>query len=358
MIHFVIAFFSIVVLAALHEFGHFIVAKKCGVKVEEFGIGYPPRIWGKQFGETFYSLNWLPFGAFVKMEGEEGEVDSPTSFSNQSIANKIWITLGGVISFWLISVVIYSFLSLAGSRMIVQNDNFANLSDFQVGIFEVAKNSPAEEVGLQPGDMVEKIIYEGDEISPTTIKEMQDFVGNHLGKELTLIVERGETEIEKRVLAREDYPDDQGPIGVALLRTAIEKYPWYLAPVQGVKETWNSTVAVVRTYSVIFGNLFRGEFKEENLVSSVGIFQIIAKSQEFGFYYFLSLMAFLSINLAVFNSLPIPLVDGGRAFFLIIEVIRNEPIPQKIEEKINLVSFIFLGGLVIWVTVRDIINLF
>jgi regulator of sigma E protease len=101
-----------------------------------------------------------------------------------------------------------------------------------------------------------------------------------------------------------------------------------------------------------------GEFQDENLVSSIGIFQMIAQSQDFGFLYFLSFMALISINLAVFNSLPIPLVDGGRVAFLLVEAIRKKPLPEKIEKRINVTSFALLGTLVIWVTIRDIINLF
>ncbi len=358
MISFLIAFFSIVVLAALHELGHFLIAKKCGVKVEEFGIGLPPRIFSKKMGETIYSFNWLPFGAFVRLEGEEEKVDTPTSFSNQPIKNKILITLGGVISFWLIAILIYSFLSFYGSRVVVQGPGLDNLSDFKVGIFSVAENSPAQKSGLQSGDFIEKITIKDKTLEPTKIGEIQDFIDNHLGETLKITIKRGDQKIKKEVLARSSSPENQGPIGVSLVRTGLQKYPWYLSVWEGIKKTWEGTVLVVKFYGSMFSKLFQGEFNDENLVSSIGIFQMIAKSQEFGLFYFLSFIAFIAINLAVFNSLPIPLVDGGRVAFFLIEAIRNKPIPEKIENNINLVSFVFLGGLIIWVTIRDIINLF
>ncbi len=358
MIQLIIAFLSIVILAALHEFGHFLIAKKCGVEVEEFGIGYPPRIFAKKIGGTVYSFNWLPLGAFVKMEGEETDIDSPTSFSNQSVRDRIWITLGGVISFWLIAIVIYSFLFLNGGRVVVQDSNLQNLKDFEVAIFNVADDSPAEKMGLWPGDTIQKISFQEKEVVPTTIEEVQNFVDSHLGNEINLVIERGEEKIEKSVLARDSFPDDEGPLGVTLVRTAFQKPVWYLAIWRGITITWNNTVMIVKSYGLMLSKLINGDFQSDSLVSSVGIFQMIAESQEFGLSYFLSFMAFLSINLAVFNSLPIPLVDGGRVLFLLIEVIRNEPISEKIQEKVNLVSFVFLGGLVIWVTIRDIINLF
>jgi regulator of sigma E protease len=358
MVNFLIAFFSIVVLATLHELGHFLIAKKCGVKVEEFGLGFPPRILGKKIGETIYSFNWIPLGAFVKMEGEEEKVDSVTSFSNQPIKNKIWITLGGVISFWLIAILIYTFLFSQGARVAIQDSENQNLTNFQVGIFSVVKNSPAGQANIQPGDMIKSISYETEEIEPETIEEVQNFISDHSGEKVKIVLKRGDQIIEKEVLAREEHPENEGAIGVSLLRTGILQYPWYLSFWKGIQTTWENTIMTIRSYGMMMQQIVGGEFQDENLVSSIGIFQMIAQSQDFGFLYFLSFMALISINLAVFNSLPIPLVDGGRVAFLLVEAIRKKPLPEKIEKRINVTSFALLGTLVIWVTIRDIINLF
>ena len=358
MISFIIAFFSIIILAALHEFGHFFIAKKCGVTVEEFGIGYPPRIFGKKIGETLYSLNLLPFGAFVKMEGEEESIDSPTSFSSQSIRNKILITLGGVISFWLVAIIIFSTIFYLGYGTVIDDGDYSDLSDFKVRIIEIAELSPAETAGLKIGDTIKKISFEEEEIFPLKIISAQSFINSHLGDEVSIFVERGEDVIEKSLIVRDSFPEGEGAMGVALIRTAIEKYPWYLAIHQGIIRTWDNTIMVLEGYGLMFSSFFNDTSPEGEMVGPIGVFRIVAQSQEFGAIYFLSFIALISINLAVFNSLPIPLVDGGRVFFLFIEWVRQKPISKKIQEKIDFASFIFLGSLIVWVMVKDIINLF
>lgn len=358
MINFIIAFFSIIVLAALHELGHFLIAKKCGVKVEEFGIGYPPRICGKKIGETFYSLNFLPLGAFVKMEGEEKSLDTSTSFSNQSIKNKILITLGGVMSFWLIAIVIFSTIFYLGYGTIVDDNDSSNLNTFKVRIVEVVKSSPAGETGLKIGDTIKEMSFGEEKIFPLKINDVQSFVNHHSGKKIDILIKRGNKDLQKSLTVRSSFPKNEGAMGVALVRTAIEKYPWYSAILQGTIKTWNGTVMVVKGYGLMFNNFLRGIPSGGEMVGPIGVFNMITRSQQFGVVYFLSFIAFISINLAVFNSLPIPLVDGGRVFFLILEWIRKKPISQMIQEKIDFASFVFLGSLIIWVTVKDIINLF
>ena len=358
MISFIIAFFSIIVLAALHEFGHFFIAKKCGVKVEEFGIGYPPRIFSKKIGETIYSLNLLPLGAFVKMEGEEKDIDNPSSFSNQSIRNKTLITLGGVISFWLIAIVIFSTIFSLGYGTIIDDADYSGLSDFKVRIIEVVELSPADEVGLKMGDTIKKMSFGEEEVFPLKIIDVQSFVNAHSGKDINILIERGDEEIEKSLIVRDSFPEEEGAMGVALIRTAVEKHSWYSAIFQGIIRTWDSTIMVLNGYGSMVNNFLMGVPSGGEMVGPIGVFQMVAQSQEFGTVYFLSFIALISINLAVFNSLPIPLVDGGRVLFLFIEWIRKRPISQKIQEKIDFASFVFLGSLIIWVMVRDIINLF
>ena len=358
MISFIIAFFSIIVLAALHELGHFFVAKKCGVKVEEFGIGYPPRIFGKKIGETLYSINLLPLGAFVKMEGEEDKVNNLNSFSKQSIKNKILITSGGVVSFWLIAIIIFSFIFYLGYGTIIDDNDYPNLSDFKVRILEISELSPAEESGLKMGDTIKKISIGEEYISPLKISEVQSFVNTHLGERADILIERNNEVIERSLIIRGSFPEDEGAIGIALIRTAVEKYPWYLAISQGITRTWDGTVMILDGYASMINNFFRGIPSEGGMVGPIGVFQMVAQSQEFGTIYFLSFIALISINLAVFNSLPIPLVDGGRVFFLAIEWIRKRPISQKVQERIDFTSLVFLGILIVWVMVKDIINLF
>src|SRR3990167_7246042 len=136
-----IAFFSLIALMIIHEFGHFIIAKKFGVRVEEFGIGYPPRLFGKKFGDTLYSVNLIPLGAFVKIFGEEGDVHDPKSFSNLAIWKRILIVLGGVLAFWVAAVIIFSLLFSIGAKVPVGDQDIDGATNVDVTVMSVEKNS-------------------------------------------------------------------------------------------------------------------------------------------------------------------------------------------------------------------------
>src|SRR3989338_4639833 len=149
----VIAFFSLIVLMVIHEFGHFIIAKKFGVHVEEFGVGYPPRLFGKQLGETLYSVNLIPLGAFVKIRGEEGGIDDVRSFSSLAMWKRILIVLGGVIAFWVAAIIIFSVLFGIGASVPVGDEDIQGVP-VNVVVTKVAQDSPADLAGLKPGDMI------------------------------------------------------------------------------------------------------------------------------------------------------------------------------------------------------------
>ena len=152
-----IAFLSLIILMIIHEFGHFIIAKKFGVRVDEFGIGYPPRIYGKKIGETIYSINWLPLGAFVRIYGEEGGLDDYRSFSNLKIWKRVLIVVGGVAAFWLAAIVIFSIVFAMGTNLPVGDQDVQGLTNAQVIIVSVSPNSPASQVGLKGGDAIKDI---------------------------------------------------------------------------------------------------------------------------------------------------------------------------------------------------------
>src|SRR3989338_2332535 len=153
LITLLIAFLSLIILMIIHEFGHFIIAKKFGVRVEEFGIGYPPRIFGKRFGETIYSVNLIPLGAFVKIYGEESDVDDYRSFSGLAIWKRILIVLGGVIAFWVAAIIIFSVLFGIGAKVPVGDEDIQGVP-VNVVVTKVAQDSPADLAGLKPGDMI------------------------------------------------------------------------------------------------------------------------------------------------------------------------------------------------------------
>src|SRR3989344_4741740 len=177
------AFIGLVGLMVIHEFGHFILAKKFGIKVEEFGIGYPPRLFGKKIGETVYSVNLLPFGAFVKVYGEQGGIEDYHSFSGKPMWQRLAIVFGGVISFWVAAAIILGIVAgVWGLPAAVADDENQRLADPKVQIIGVSPNSPAESSGLKVGDSI---------IGFGKVKDFQGFIGANKGEEISLSIKRG-----------------------------------------------------------------------------------------------------------------------------------------------------------------------
>jgi len=353
-----IAFFSLIGLIVLHEFGHFILAKKFGVKVEEFGIGLPPRIFGKKIGETLYSLNLLPFGAFVKLYGEEGKMEDQRSFSQKPIWQRALIVLGGVLTFWLISAILLSIVMGLGAPTVISDEENEILIAPKVQIAAIASNSPAEKAGIKPGDTIKQLTINNQQLTINKVKELQELIEKYKGQEITLTIERGKEVFEVSLIPRVSPPEGEGAMGVALVRTAIKSYPWYQAPWQGILATGNLTVAVIQGWIKALGNIFRGLPTGAQLMGPVGIFSLFTQVSQLGIVYFLQFIAIISIYIALFNILPIPVVDGGKLLFLGIEKLRGKALNQKIEQNINAIFFTLLIALLIWVTIKDIARLF
>lgn len=355
----IIAFISLIVLMIIHEFGHFIIAKKFGVKVEEFGIGYPPRIFGKKFGETLYSVNLIPLGAFVKIYGETADIDDYRSFSNLTIFKRALIVLGGVIAFWLAAVVIFSFMSLIGAQVPIGDQDIQGISGASVKITAVMSDSPAQISGIKPGDVL--ISYKAkdesqSENSANKISDFQDFAQKNKGKEVVLKVRRDNQVIDITLTPRLSYPPDQGPVGFALQRFAdvVKKHPWYQAPVQGVIYTGKITWEAYRGLAKVFGDLFSGKGlpPEAQLAGPVGITIFLARAADFGLGFFLYFIGSLAVLVAIFNALPIPALDGGKLLFLLIESVKRKPVSVKTEQTITITFFAILILMSIFVTIK------
>jgi len=354
------AFISLIGLIVLHEFGHFILAKRFGVKVEEFGIFLPPRLIGKKIGETIYSLNLLPLGAFVKVRGEEGGIESADSFPGRPIWQRALIILGGVVSFWIISVILLSIVMGMGVPTAISDEENENLIDPKVQIAAIAPGSPAEEAEIKPGDTIKQLIINNQQLTINKVKEVQELTEKYKGEEVTLTIQRGKEIFDVRLVPRVSPPEGEGPMGVALVRTAIKSYPWYLAPVKGIEACLKITGAYTTGLVQILGNLIQGKGLplEAPVMGPVGIVSLMTQFVKLGITYYLQFLAIISIGLAILNILPIPALDGGKLLFLGIEAARKRPISQKIEQQITAVFFALLIALIIWVTIKDIAKLF
>lgn len=352
-----IAFISLIGLMVLHEFGHFIIAKKLGIKVEEFGIGYPPRLFAKKIGETLYSLNLVPFGAFVKIYGEQSRQKDKASFSERPIFHRVLVVLGGVISFWLIAVLLLSLVMTIGAYVAIEDEAQAAINP-RVQIMAVAPDSPAGTAGLQAGDVIKQLSVSDIRFSIDKVKQVQELTNQHLGEEIVLKIQRGGQDFDVKLAPRPNPPSGQGAIGVTLVRTALEKYAWYLAPQKGISATLDLTSAVLQGWLGVLNNLFSGKETGVQIMGPVGIFAMFGQVAKMGASYFLQFVAMIAVYLALFNLLPIPALDGGKLLFLGIEAVRQKPVSFRIEQKITGFFFAFLIALMILVTIQDIIRIF
>jgi len=346
----------------VHELGHFVFAKRAGIKVEEFGFGFPPRIFGIKKGETIYSLNLLPLGGFVRIFGEDrpkkSKANDQRAFYNHSIKTRAKILIAGVAMNFLLAIVLLSFGYWLGLPAMIEDNETANLNDVKVQITQVAYDSPAEQAGIKMGDTIKELKINNQRLEINKIEDIQNFVGDYQGQEMIVVIQRGSEVLEKTLTPRIEHPEDEGPLGVALARTAIISYAWYSAIYRGIISTISLTWFIIIALFGIFWELFtRGQLTAE-IAGPVGIFNLTGQATKLGFIYVLQLAALLNINLAIINSLPFPALDGGRLLFLIIEKIKGSPISHKVERIAHTAGFVILILLMIAVTWRDIMRVF
>lgn len=386
MISVVLFFLILGLLVLIHEFGHFIVAKKSGVRVEEFGFGFPPRLWGKKIGDTIYSINAIPLGGFVKLFGEEyNELPQPpqspqhSKYSQAFVNKKPWIKtfiiLAGVIMNAALGVTIYYSLL---SFNTFQSDPLPLLKPYQfrfgtqegrVVATNISKGSPAEKAGIKVEDIVQRYrIGTSPWTQITSSSELISIIKSSPGISVSLDLENVKNGSKKMVSLIPVYNPElkRAIIGVNLLDTVVLKYQ---TPKQrlfsGFMHSYN---ILAYNYSTI-GDLFKIAVKEKSLepvshtVSGpIGIFSIVDElvktSGEKLIKNVLNIMAILSLSLAAMNVLPLPALDGGRLVFIIYEWVTGRPIHKKIEQYINLGGFALLIGLGILVSINDVMRLF
>ncbi len=349
-------------LVFVHEFGHFIMAKRAGIRVEEFGFGLPPRIFGIKKGETLYSLNLFPIGGFVKIFGEDGQRKKDPAldkraFYNQSLGKRMIIISAGVIMNFILAGVLLGIGHWIGLPTII-GDNQTGFEDVKVQIVQITSGSPANEIGIRIGDEIKEVSFGSQKIEVKTVSQVQEFTSLYKGKEIGVVFERGDQSFEEKVLVRTNYPDTEGPLGIALARTAIVSQPWY-------KAIWLGFLSMITLIGVItitfIGFIWQLLTTGQVLVEGGGpvyIFSLTNQATQLGLIYILQFTAILSVNLGIINILPFPALDGGRLIFLLIEKIKGSPVSQKIEGLTHTIGFFILIFLMVLITWRDIIKLF
>ncbi|MDD3679451.1 MAG: M50 family metallopeptidase [Candidatus Shapirobacteria bacterium] len=363
-------FLILSLLILVHEGGHFLSAKKAGIKVEEFGFGIPPRIWGKKIGETIYSINLLPFGGFVRLWGEESQVkkDRKNSFSAKGKKTRIGILLAGVVMNFLLGIVlfglVYSFLGIPEKID-------------KVLVVAVMPDSPAEKSGLKEND---QIILANDQ----QINSNEDFinlVNENLDKTIILTIDRDlnpcqdnqerkpelreenfwfcqDNQLMVQLAVRSNPPKGEGATGVIISQTQNRFYPFYKmipkAIYNGVQEAffWTKQMAVVLVQILV--KIFSGQGISEEIAGPIGIYQATGEVSRSGFLALVHFTGILSINLAIFNLIPFPALDGGRVVFVLAEKLIGQEKREKIESWANQIGMILLIGLLVLITINDL----
>lgn len=339
------------VLILVHELGHFWVARKNGVWVEEFGFGLPPRVWGKKVRGTLYSINLLPFGGFVRLHGEntDEEVTNPNrAFVNKSKKARSAIVVAGVVMNFILAVVAFA---------IVYSFSGIPRETDEVKILEVVAGSPAQTAGILVGDVVKTVEKE----SISSIEQFVAAIDEKKGGRAIIEVRReleGDFSTQKiTIRPREAPPEGEGPIGVIISSTEIYFPPVWQRPFVGIyfgfKEAffWGSTVVV--GVVKIFADLFAGTAPKD-LAGPVGIFAITNQAAAIGTLAVINFIGILSINLAILNIIPFPALDGGRLLFIAIEKAVGRRVLPKIESTIHTIGMIILLILIFAITASDI----
>lgn len=336
-------------LVIVHELGHFIIAKKQGILVEEFGLGYPPRIFGIKIKETVYSLNLIPLGGFVKVYGEDpSEKINPKfkkrSFSEKKPFQRAFVLIGGVLGNFMLAWILISYLFTQGvptptNKIIVEN---------------VVKNSPAEKQGIKTGDVIKKIIIDKKIYSLKTTNDLIEITKKNLEKPIKLIIERNNKEIVITTIPRRNPPKGEGPLGVVITSFIEKKYPWYQAPLFGLIESLNITKKIIIELLNIIMRLITNREVSVDVSGPIGIAYYTGKIIKFGKNALLELIALLSLNLAIINLLPFPALDGGRLTFVFYEIITKKKPNPKLEKYLNLIGFFILISLAILISFNDI----
>lgn len=344
---------ALLFLVLVHEWGHFFAARRLGVKVEEFGFGFPPRIAKKHWRGTDYTFNWLPFGGFVRLKGEEGESDAADSYASQSAWKRLVIVLAGVVMNLVAAVVLLTVvLSVGVTRDVTEGvDVRALVSETKHYVAGVLADAPASGK-LQPGDVIANI----DGQTFVQLSELQQYVRESSGGIVVTVERAGELVTTELQPAQFDVNGTEVyGIGTQLQSLATVSYPWYWAPVEAVRVTGETFALIATTLGGMVVGLVQGQTDAVvEVTGPIGIAVLTGDVVTFGIVAFLQFVALLSINLAFLNVLPIPALDGGRMAFIMYEIVVRRAISERAEATLHRVGFSLLLLLIVAVTIADI----
>lgn len=352
-------------LVFVHELGHFVVAKRSGMKVHEFGFGFPPRVVGIQkvdgkwkiigrkdttSEETVYSINAIPLGGFVKIMGEDNDSEDPQSFVNKPFLPRFFTLAAGVIMNFILAGLLLAVGFMAGLPVAVNSvdevPSNATFKDRSVAILDVQKDSVAEKAGLMPSDIVLSI--DGEKFE--TVESLQQYIRDNRGKEMNFTVRRVN---EEKTVAVQTVSEQDSVVGIGLALYGKLQFGPLAAIKQGYVTAWQQ----LGNIATGLYDLFSTGAGLESLGGPVKIAQLTGQVADLGIIPLLQFAAFLSLNLALLNALPLPALDGGRILFLIIEKVRGKKNNAKFEQYANAIGFMALLLLMLLITARDVSQL-
>ena len=324
----------LLVLVIPHEWGHMTVARWCGVKIKEFSVGMGPLIFKKQKGDTQYSLRLLPLGGYCAMEGEEETIDSPDSYSSKSNPQKIAILLAGVTMNVIIAIVAVT-IALCASGVVCNT-----LDSVQTG-------SPAEAAGLRAGDTIVAI----NGVKTNTWEKVVNGVNTYDGSEpLEITYERnGE---RSTVSVSPELSEETGSYMIGIVAGVTNDF-WTCAKM-GPATTWELNKSIIEGFKM----LFTGRVGKDEITGPVGLVKVVGVASDYGIASYLMLLAIVSLNLAIFNLIPIPGLDGGKIFFILLKIISGGRINDDMEYKATIIGMAVLLTLFALITINDVMNLF
>lgn len=370
----VIGFICIILLVVAHEAGHFFAAKRNGIEVEEFGIGFPPRAktLTKKDG-TEYTLNWLPLGGFVKLKGEHDADTTPGSFGAARLRDKIKVMVAGVAVNFLIAYILFTLIALIGMPQLVDNqytvarNETVTQQDVLVGY--IGEGSPAEQAGLQLNDTIvsldnnQQCYDDGCYYELNQIEDLGVATEALAGQTVDITIKRGGAEQtlsatlldEETVAASKETDQPKGYLGVVPNEFSVKRYTWS-APIVGAGTTVQFTGLTLKGLASIVTGLFRGDTTAatEQVSGVVGVGFIFSSASFLGPVFMLMIVAVISLSLAIMNVLPIPALDGGRLFVTLLYKVLNKPLTQETEERIHGTGFAVLMVLFVLITIVDV----
>ncbi len=355
----------LLILVIVHEFGHFIVAKLTNMRVDEFAFGFPPKLFSKKIGETTYSFNALPLGGYVSIWGENGSDEDkeahgaknhPRAFSNRPWRAQLLVLVAGVTMNMLLALFIFIGISYGEIQMSVKDTTYGHLvKNPSLMVIDAAQNSPAYKAGILPGSTLIAMKSKNSTAKLVAPEDVVAFVGAHSNDPIYIKYKKPDGRVsETTIAAVYGIAADKKVIGISVenvgtLHTTISQ-----AITIGYLRTYEMTVMTFEGLVSVVTSVTKGESVIESLSGPIGIAKIVGETSEYGYAAVLTLVAVLSINLAIFNILPLPALDGGRMVVVIIESVFRKRVPFKYYSWVNIVGFLLLMLLLVVVTFNDI----